>query len=227
MLKRGLMFLGGALKSNWIPALGIWVMGALLVLFYYLGGGVHTAAEHILIIRNNLGLLFPAVSEVLFGSLLPTLTQVLLCPTERSSAIKRLPWMIPFWAYKGIECELLYRAQAYVFGTGTDFVTVACKVAVDQFVYNPCLGAITMILYMRLVARKVGELPADTPIMPRGWYTLFVVPILVATWALWVPAVSLVYMMPTQLQLPLSNMILWLWAMLLVFMARQDGPVEK
>ena len=223
MLEHGLKVFWRALRANWIPAIGIWIFGVLMVVDFHRGGCVVGMAEWVMTMRGRLGLLYPLLSMVIFAAILPSIAQIAIKPAERSMTLRRLPWIVPFWAYKGLEVEFLYKLQAHIWGTGADFWTVVAKVSVDQFVYNPCLGAITTILYLRWVARRIGELPQDTPVAPRGWYGLLVVPLLIATWALWVPAVSLVYLMPTPLQLPLSNLIMVLWAMMLVLLAREPG----
>ncbi|MFA5257107.1 MAG: hypothetical protein WC360_03060 [Opitutales bacterium] len=223
MFTRGLTIFWRALKANWIPAIGIWIAGSFIVYAYYQGGIVKDAANGVMVLRERFGLIYPICSMTLFGALLPALTQALLSPSERAAVLRRLPYVIPFWAYKGIEVEYLYKLQGILWGDEPTLLGVIGKVAVDQFVYNPLLGAITLILYLRWVAIRIGELPAGTPRLPKHWYKLLVVPLLVATWALWIPAVTLVYLLPTPLQLPMSNLILWLWAMMLVFMSKQEA----
>jgi hypothetical protein len=223
MFKRGVEIFWRALKANWIPAVGIWVAGALVVYGYYDGGFVFDASEWILSMRGRLGIVYPMLSMMLFGALLPTLTVILAHPKDRRIALHRLMYLVPFWTYKGAEVDLFYRLQAWVFGTSNDFVTVACKVAVDQFVYTPTVCMVSIVLFLRWVARRTGEIPAGSTIMPKSWYGQLALPVIVANWALWIPAVSLVYMLPTALQLPLANLILWLWSMMLIWMAKDQG----
>ena len=223
MFKRGLEIFWRALRANLIPAIGIWTMGAVLVYAYYHGTLVSGVAEEVLQLRDRLGLVYPIISMTVFGAILPMLTLMAIRPSDFRLISHRLILIIPFWAYKGIEVEYFYKLQAWLWGNDPTFIAVVGKVATDQFIYNPCGGAISLILYHRWVARKTGELPPETQIFPKNWYTLLVVPLLVATWALWIPAVSFVYMMPTALQLPLANLILWLWSMMLVFMAKDEA----
>jgi len=219
MFVRGLKNFWGALRENWKAGIFIWSFGAIIVALYYNSGVLEQPSEDILQARQNMGLWFPIFSTTIFGAILPSLTQILLSPNDRITSLKRLLLLVPFWAYRGFEVEYFYRFQAYFWGDGSSFATVAGKVCTDMFVYNPIMCV--EMLYLRWVSRKIGELPPDEPIAPKRWYGRFIVPMLVATWALWIPAVSLVYMMPLPLQLPLSNLILWMWAMMLFFMTRQ------
>jgi hypothetical protein len=223
MFKRGLVQFWNALKDNWVPAIGIWVLGALVVYGYYHGGFVRSVSDEVLVLRGKYGLLYPIASMVVFGAILPSFSQIAIRPSDARLAMTRLPWLALFWAYKGVEIEYFYKLQAVVWGDSPSFWHVAAKVFTDQFIYNPILGAVTLILALRWIARRVGEIPADTKILGPGWYKQLVVPLLVATWVLWIPAVSLVYMMPTALQLPLANLIMWLWSMMLIFMAKQKN----
>jgi hypothetical protein len=219
MFLRGLKIFWGALKENWIAGIIIWACGATIVTLYYHGNSLKNIAENILVLRGEMGLLFPILTMMIFGAVLPSLTQMLISPSDRMAALKRLPLLMPFWAYRGMEVEFFYRFQAWFWGNDSGFVTVACKVFTDMFVYTPVITI--EMLYLRWVSRRVGELSQSEIIAPNGWYRKFIVPMLVADWALWIPAVTLVYMMPLPLQLPLANLILWLWSMMLFFMTRQ------
>jgi hypothetical protein len=219
MFARGIKMFWESLRENWKAGIFIWAVGAIIVTLYYHSGILEQTSEDILKTRDNMGLWFPMFSTMIFGAVLPSLTQFLLVPSCRKTELLRMPLLMPFWAYRGIEVDLFYKLQAFLWGTDAGFATVAGKVCTDMFVYTPI---ITMeMLYLRWASRKIGELPMEEPIAPHGWYRKFIVPLLVADWALWIPAVTLVYMMPLPLQLPLANLILWLWSMMLFFMTRQ------
>jgi hypothetical protein len=47
-----------------------------------------------------------------------------------------------------------------------------------------------------------------------------VIPLMIANWVVWIPAVSLIYLFPLPLQLPLMNIILALWCLILTFFAK-------
>ena len=179
------------------------------------------AAADILSLRGRFGLWFPIVSTMIFGAVLPSVSQALISRKDRVFALRRLPWLMPLWAYRGLEVELFYRLQANIWGTEPGFITVAGKVMTDMFIYNPIMCP--EMLLVRWISRRVGELPQNTRIAPPHWYKNIIVPMLVATWALWIPAVTLVYMLPEPLQLPLANLILWLWSMMLIFITGREA----
>jgi FtsH-binding integral membrane protein len=52
--------------------------------------------------------------------------------------------------------------------------------------------------------------------------------LLVATWGVWVPAVAVIYLLPTALQLPLQNVVLCFFTLLVIFMTRRPAdPTRK
>jgi hypothetical protein len=75
---------------------------------------------------------------------------------------------------------------------------------VDQFLYSPTVGDITIILWMRYVARRYGEIPRHAH-RAEGLGTNFTS--CPSSWRTGPSGsgVTLVYMLPTALQLPLSK----------------------
>ena len=220
MFRRGLSFVWGALRENWIAAVGIWGLAIFFVVSYYQGGLGLAAASEIMKGRACYGLLFPVAVEVVFCALLPTLTQVLFMPSQRRNAIRRLPLFVAFWAYRGLETDFFYRFQAWLWGSQTDFGTALCKVLTDQFVYN-FWAATQILLALRLIARVSGELPAGELVLAKDWFRKLVMPVAIASWIVWIPTMSVFYMLPTPLQMPVSSAITWLWSLMLLFMAKQ------
>jgi hypothetical protein len=59
--------------------------------------------------------------------------------------------------------------------------------------------------------------------MGERWYRRRVLPVMVSNWGVWIPAVSIIYMLPPALQLPLQNLVLCLWALMLIFLTSPRG----
>ena len=220
MILGTLRLLGAALRANLGPALLIWSIGATLVLSYHNSAAFRGAMGALVALRGQMGLLYPVMSTALFGGLLPGLSQAVFARRDWPSTRRSMHWLILFWAYKGLEIELFYRLQARIWGDGTDFPTVAGKVAVDMLVYNPVVAVPLQLLFLRWLARRAGTLHPDVPLLPRAWYRSLGWPLLVMVWAIWLPSVALIYLMPLPLQLPLGNLILWLWMLIMLFTAR-------
>jgi hypothetical protein len=51
-----------------------------------------------------------------------------------------------------------------------------------------------------------------------------VLPILIANWGIWTPAVAIIYLLPTALQLPMQNIVLCFFTLLLATITRRPAP---
>lgn len=209
-----------AARVNLAPGLVLWAVAVAVVLAYYQVDTVRVVLTRLADWKTEVGLLFALVSTAVFGGVIPLLFERL---RGRSVSAGVVVFAVVFWAVKGVEVELLYRLQAFIFGHGTDPATLAKKVLVDQLVYVPCWAVPTMtVAYLwrdggfRWTALKRRLRP--------GWYRRRAIPIMVANWGVWIPAVTCIYLMPLPLQLPLQNLTLCLWVLLLMVIARDEPP---
>jgi hypothetical protein len=46
-----------------------------------------------------------------------------------------------------------------------------------------------------------------------------------STWAVWIPAVTIIYCLPAPLQIPLFNLVLCFWVLVLSFISKR--PAER
>lgn len=212
--------LGGA-KANLLPALALWVVGLVLVVAYYQVDPVTRAFDQVGRWKLAWSPWFAIVSTSLFGSLIPALIQRVLVPGDRLRQTRRqLVGLMIFWAVMGFEIDLLYRVQASLFGEGHDTATIVKKTLFDQLVWMPFL-AIPQTVAGYLLIDKEGSLAACRAALARKSFVQRAIPLTIATWTVWIPAVSLVYLFPAALQLFLMNIILALWALILIFFASQ------
>ncbi len=127
-----------------------------------------------------------------------------------------------FWAYKGLEIEIWYRFLAHLVGMGHDVTTILTKALLDQFVYCPVFAVpLTVLVYQwNSVAFSFRAVRDD--FRSPGWYNRSVLPTLLANLGVWLPAVAIIYALPTPLQLPLQNLVLVFFTLLLAHLnARQ------
>jgi hypothetical protein len=55
-------------------------------------------------------------------------------------------------------------------------------------------------------------------------FITFSVPVtLMSTWAVWIPAVAIIYCLPPPLQIPLFNLVLCFWVLVLSFISRRPA----
>ncbi len=215
-----------AARRNRRAGVALWIFGCLIVAAYYYLPAAQRCLEQIAGWKTQFGYLFSGISTGLFGGLLPSLIQRLPAadrpPAEPAS---RAVSNTLFWALKGLEIDWLYRTQAWLFGDRAEWGTVAIKTAVDQLIYVPLFGLVNVILFYRW--RQAGyRFATFRRDLGQHWYRDWVLPVLIANWLIWIPAVLVIYSLPTALQLPVQNLILCFWILLLTFLTTASASVK-
>lgn len=208
-------------RANLLPGLALQVIALVLVLAYYHHAPTRAVFAQVMAFRAQTGFVFGIISTGIFGGLIPFLYL-------RSHLAWRSQYRWPqgllltlFWGYKGLEIEIWYRVLAHVVGQGHDGLTIAIKAFLDQFVYCPVFAVpLTVLVYKwNAVNFSFRALAAD--IRTAGWYTRSVLPTMIANLGVWIPAVAIIYALPTPLQLPMQNLVLVFFTLLLAHLNRE------
>lgn len=207
-----------------MPGLFLQAGALALVVAYYQHPGTRAALVQLSGWRAEAGVGFAILSTALCGGLLP-----FLYLRSQPSTRTRFTWcqglaLTAFWGYKGLEIDLWYRLLAWSVGEGTGPGTVATKMLLDQFAYCPLFAVpLTVILYEWIEhGFDAATVKADAR-APR-WYARRVLPVLISNLAVWVPAVCFIYALPTPLQLPLQNVVLMFFTLLVAHLSQRPRP---
>lgn len=215
-LRRALANAASAARVNLLP--GLLLQGVLVAFLaaYFLHDGTREFLGRVARLKSESGYTFAFVSYVLAAALLPELLRIVFF--QRGRMTRRNVWSFataaPFWGLDGVLVDFFYRCQAVWFGTVNTFGVVAAKVAVDQFLFSPFLNSPLIVGYF--LWRDGGFRRAALPRLtsPDFWWER-VLPVQVAGWMIWIPAVSVVYAMPPLLQLPVAVLIQVFWILIL------------
>ena len=214
-----------AMRAYLVPGMILWAIGLAIVLAYFFAPPVQHWLDRVGSIKDTYGVWYSMPALAFFGGLLPFGLQGLSADRRRSFAVSQLAFLVVFWGIKGAEVDLLYRLQGVMFGTGREPWTIVKKVVVDQFVYVPLWAMPTMVIPY-LWANKGFRLGPVGRALRGRWYRELVVPVMLGNWMVWIPAVSLIYLFPPPLQLPIQNIIACLWACMMLFMGRAEAAAE-
>ena len=180
--------------------------------------------------KDRWGYAYSALAAIVAGAVIPELLRVLVFQGGRPARknLANLAFGALFWCFMGVVVDAFYRLQAGWFGAEATFPVVLRKVLMDQFVYNPLFAApITAVMYdLKQGGYRLGPLLARLNLQ---YYREVVVPTLVATWGVWIPVVSILYSLPTALQVPLFGLALSLWVILYTWMSEKrasDPPAS-
>ncbi|MDE3084127.1 MAG: hypothetical protein KGJ37_02765 [Verrucomicrobiota bacterium] len=213
-----------AARAHLAPGLALQACALALVLAYYFHAPTHAAFDALAAFRVRTGWSYGIVATGFFGGLLPFI-YLKLHPASRG----RYVWsqgalLMAFWAYKGFEVDLWYRLLNAVIGPSHDVATIAIKTCLDQFVYCPLFAVpVTTLVYAWCEARfDTAAVWADA--RTRGWYGRRVLPMLIGNLGVWVPTVCIIYALPLPLQLPLFNLVLCFFTLMLAHMSQREEP---
>jgi hypothetical protein len=218
----------GAMKQNALPGLALWLLALLLVGADWLSPSAHAAFQSVGLWKSRYGLAFSATTTAFFGGVVPFLFLLLTGRIQGKRLGAELAFYALFWAYKGVEVDLLYRLQSLLFGDHATPGTIVRKVLVDQLIYNSIWAApVSALAFLwressfswKAMRAKLGF-----------EFVTFTVPVtLMSTWAVWIPAVTIIYCLPAPLQIPLFNLVLCFWVLVLSFISKRpaEGPTDS
>lgn len=192
-----------------------------LLLAYYFYPPTRQWLDHLAEIKGRWGYGYAAVNAIIAGAVIPELLRIVVFQkgAVRRTNFSNLLFTVPFWCFMGVAVDFFYRCQAGWFGDDATFAVVVKKVLVDQFLYNPLFAApLTVWLYDWKNRGYRFQAAFFTP----AYYRDFIVPALFATWGVWIPIVTILYSLPSLLQIPLFGLALTLWVMLYTWMSEQQ-----
>jgi hypothetical protein len=211
-----------AARANLIPGLLLQAFAVGVLLAYYFHAPSREAMDSLAELKTRWGWGYSFTATALFGGLLPFLYLRLNPRTRASTPLSHGVFYVLFWAFKGIEVDLFYQAQGWVFGNDTAVSTIAAKVLVDQLVYNVfwATPGAQLCFYWKDAGfsfarlRELRWLPFWKVNLPKA---------LIAVWAVWLPAVTVIYSLPPALQIPLFNIVLCFYALLFATVNRENA----
>jgi hypothetical protein len=214
-----------AARANVVPGLVVQgLMFAVLMAYYFhppMRGWLDGLAE----VKSRWGYGYAAVNAIVAGALIPEVLRIFLFQRARIRRLNfsNLLFTVPFWCFMGVTVDFFYRLQAGWFGDEVTFAVVAKKVLVDQFLYNPLFAA-PMTTWLYDWKSRGYRVQGTGEFFTAGYYRTFILPTLFATWGVWIPVVSILYSLPSLLQIPLFGLALSLWVILYTWMSEQRKP---
>jgi hypothetical protein len=217
-----------AARANAVPALIIQAIMLALLIAYYTNHSAFSGLNRLADYKNAHGLSFVIVASITAGAIIPEIFLVLFFQRGRPNVrnLRNLLFTIPVWGFDGMLVDLLYRSEAAWFGDVASLPVVTAKVCVDQFGYNPLFAAPFGVLTYEWKNSGISMQPIRD-LFTWEHYRDKILPTLLATWAVWIPLMAIIYSLPLALQFPLFGLALSFWVLLLTYMTnRFAGKIE-
>jgi hypothetical protein len=217
-----------AMRSNLVPGLVLWTVAAGLVCSYYLWPAARPVFDTLYGWQLGGGTWFAAAASTLCGGLLPWLFLAALGRLPAGRRGRELAFLTIFWVYRGVEVYWFYRFQSWLFGDGTDALTLTVKTAFDMLVYSACWTMPGMTLVYAWWYECDRDWGRWRRLIDRRMFTVRIPSVVISGWMLWTPSVAVIYSFPQPLQAPVSNVVLCFWVLLAAVVAgRKAGAAES
>src|SRR2546423_5345224 len=217
-----------AARANALPALIIQALMLMLLLSFYISHTAFALFSQLAELKRTGGILFVIVASITAGALIPELFLILFFqrgrPTRRN--LRNLLFTIPVWGFDGWLVDLLYRGEAALLGDVASVPVVLAKICIDQFGYNVIFAAPFGVLTYEWKNSGISLRPVRD-LFTWHHYRDKILPTLLATWAVWIPLMAIIYSLPLALQFPLFGLALTFCVLLLTYMTnRFAGKIE-
>jgi hypothetical protein len=214
--------IAGVFRQNRVPCLVLNALVVTLVGSYYLMPSVAGVWESIGQFKLRWSYAFSLSSTIFAAVLLPTLVQGAMGTLPKEGRWKRVGLLALFWGYRGMEIDLFYHFQSWLFGTGNDAGTLLTKVLVDQFVMSPLWFVPTYLIALRWVDMG-GSWSRTRASLGREFWRRTLPTVLLTNWLVWIPTLALVYSLPAVLQFPLFSVVMCFFILIVTLLARGDA----
>ena len=211
-------------RANLVPGLILQLFALALVLAYYYHAPTREWCGRLAAFRTEQGFIYSLVSTSFFGGMLPCLYLKLSPATRDRYNSKQNLLLILFWAYKGVEVDFWYRLLVRFVGSGTDVGTIVIKMILDQFVTCPLFFVPVTVLVYGWCESRFNTAAVIADFRTPGWYLRSVMPMLISNLGVWTPTVCIIYSLPSALQIPLFNIVLCFFTLLLAHITRAKTP---
>ena len=209
-----------SVKANAVPMVVLWAMAGALVAGYYLAPRVQTVLNHFGRFQNDYGIWAGFISQFVFCGMIPCAFRLVVADVRTERPILKSLLQSLWCGCWGIVYVGFYALQSRLFGSGSDFATLAAKTAFDQFVWSPVVPVPCTAFFclwmendfsLRRAARKFRH-----DFIRHVWLAN-----LLPNWCIWIPAVLAIYAFPTVLQVQILGLVGSFWALVSLRLAKE------
>lgn len=187
---------------------------------YFLVEPVQVAFQQIGKLKAETDPWFAIVTTACFAGVIPWAVQASRGRFATGTKTKHLLFLTIYWAVQGFAVDTLYQWQEGVFGSGRDVETLLIKVVIDQLPFNLLWGTPNSTVWYgwRDAGFSWNQFRIENP-LPR--LVNRYVTIQISVWIVWVPAVIMIYTLPIDLQIPLFNLVICFFSLLLATVSQK------
>lgn len=215
---------GRAAAENLSAIFALQIAMGLVVAIHYLWPAGAAVLSSYAVWQQSGGVLGNGLAAALAGGVLSELSLVYFQDKGRWTwvHVDNLAFKFAVFFVAGCIVYEFYRLQASWWGQGASLSVLLPKVLVDQFGYTVFWASPYYTLLTRWHALRYSG-AALWRELDSQFLTERMLPVLVTNWLFWIPAITLVYAMPTVLQAPLYVFATAIWGLLVPSVTKQRG----
>ncbi len=221
--KSGRVGLAGA-KEVIVPGVALQLFALVLIVCYFNVASVRSVLDVVGGLNVSFYPWFGVLSTTLFGGVIPMLIESLYVKShpQLKKGVGKVAYTLLYWAVAGAMIGAFYQVNAAIFGHDNALWTVVKKTLFDQFIWLPLIPAPMMVLcylYRDVDFKNTGFREA----LAKHGYWERAIPVIIVNWMVWIPSTLIVYTLPSPLQLPVMNIILCIWSLMLTFISLKNS----
>jgi len=206
-------------RRNRIPALILQTFAAVLLALYFLVPELRSGFEAIGKLKADTGIWFALVSTAFFGGFIPWIVMVQRGRIKKGERTKHLLFFLGFWALQGFMVDQLYTLQDEWFGSEATLRVLLLKVLVDQIPFNLFWATPNSLIFYGWKNADFSWRKLWQSHSKQSFFQKYAT-IQISAWVIWIPAVLMIYSLPPNLQVPLFNLVLCFFSLVLAFISR-------
>ena len=211
-----------SVKANAVPALVLWTMAGALVAGYYGSDRVRSAMEPVERRLVELGVWGGCISLAFYLGVLPGVFFIFVKSLRPERPFATCVAQSAWNGLLGVLCTYFFLLQDGIFGTGRDFGTLACKTALDQFVWTAFVIAPLNAVFYFWVSRGFSFVRVRGD-WPKGFFRNLVLPNLLMNWLIGIPNNFAVYAFPAALRVQVIGFLGAFWVLVCLQIGRRSG----
>jgi len=209
-----------SVKANLLPGFILQCLALLLVVLYFFNDTFFAQLNGLMAFRQEVGLPYSIISTIVFAGLIPFAYMQARPATRTHKPLAHCLFYLLYWGFNGYLIHVFYNFQSVLWGDTNDVQTVVLKMLFDMFVFS-----LMVAVPMNVITYAWKDLDFSFSrlqgYLGSAWVKKAAFPVFIANLSIWLPAVTLIYIMPTALQLPLNNIVLCFWTLMLAHISRR------
>lgn len=205
-------------KRNLLPGLVLQVFVIMVVGGYYLLEPVHAFFAQVAMVKQAWGMFYAGVSTAVFAGLIPFLIQKSRPKYRHLIPASHIVFFLVFWFLMGLVFDQLMRTQAALYGEQGNLTTLLYKTATDMLVFTPFIGLPVISISLLWRQNRFSFSRTWAMVSEKRWWSERYMSMLLANWMVWTIAISAIYSLPLPLQIPVQNLVMCFWCILLIFL---------